>query len=99
MKSHTQSLLAESLNALKQQGVVPADFEARIQVDRTKDKSHGDFATNLAMMLTKAARKNPREIAQLIIDNLPQSSHVEKVEIAGPGFINFFILVSLAFLT
>lgn len=91
MKSHTQSLLAESLNALKQQGVVPADFEARIQVDRTKDKSHGDFATNLAMMLTKAARKNPREIAQLIIDNLPQSSHVEKVEIAGPGFINFFI--------
>lgn len=91
MKSHTQSLLAESLNALKQQGVVPADFEARIQVDRTKDKSHGDFATNLAMMLTKAARKNPREIAQLIIDNLPESSHVEKVEIAGPGFINFFI--------
>ncbi|MCL1052190.1 arginine--tRNA ligase [Shewanella abyssi] len=91
MKSHTQSLLAESLNALKQQGVVPADFEARIQVDRTKDSSHGDFATNLAMMLTKAARKNPREIAQLIIDNLPESNHVEKVEIAGPGFINFFI--------
>jgi arginyl-tRNA synthetase len=91
MKSHTESLLAESLNALKQQGVVPADFEARIQVDRTKDKIHGDFATNLAMMLTKAARKNPREIAQLIIDNLPESSHVEKVEIAGPGFINFFI--------
>ncbi|MGS0727083.1 arginine--tRNA ligase domain-containing protein, partial [Shewanella sp. 0m-11] len=91
MKSHTQSLLAESLNALKQQGIVPADFEARIQVDRTKDKSHGDFATNLAMMLTKAAGKNPREIAQLLIDNLPTSSHVEKVEIAGPGFINFFI--------
>ncbi|MGS0682729.1 arginine--tRNA ligase [Shewanella sp. 125m-7] len=91
MKSHTQSLLAESLNALKQQGIVPADFEARIQVDRTKDKSHGDFATNLAMMLTKAAGKNPREIAQLLIDNLPASSHVEKVEIAGPGFINFFI--------
>ncbi|ABV89090.1 arginine--tRNA ligase [Shewanella pealeana] len=91
MKSHTQSLLAESLNALKQQGIVPADFEARIQVDRTKDKSHGDFATNLAMMLTKAAGKNPRELAQLLIDNLPESSHVEKVEIAGPGFINFFI--------
>lgn len=91
MKSHTQSLLAESLTALKQQGIVPADFEARIQVDRTKDKSHGDFATNLAMMLTKAAGKNPREIAQLLIDNLPASAHVEKVEIAGPGFINFFI--------
>lgn len=91
MKSHTQSLLADALTSLKQQGVIPADFEARIQVDRTKDKSHGDFATNLAMMLTKVAKKNPRDIAQLIIDNLPQSNHVAKVEIAGPGFINFFI--------
>lgn len=43
------------------------------------------------MMLTKAAGKPPRELAQLIIDNLPASGHVAKVEIAGPGFINFFI--------
>ncbi len=91
MKSHIQSLLIQSLDALKQQGIVPTDFEARIQVDRTKDKTHGDFATNLAMMLTKVARKNPRDIAQLIIDSLPQDSQVAKVEIAGPGFINFFI--------
>ncbi|WP_298771548.1 arginine--tRNA ligase [uncultured Shewanella sp.] len=91
MKSHTQSLLADAITSLKQQGIIPEDFEARIQVDRTKDKSHGDFATNLAMMLTKVAKKNPRDIAQLIIDNLPPSSHVAKVEIAGPGFINFFI--------
>ncbi|WP_299009992.1 arginine--tRNA ligase [uncultured Shewanella sp.] len=91
MKSHTQSLLADAITSLKQQGIVPEDFEARIQVDRTKDKSHGDFATNLAMMLTKVAKKNPRDIAQLIIDNLPPSDHVAKVEIAGPGFINFFI--------
>lgn len=91
MKSHIQSLLIQALDALKQQDVIPTDFEARIQVDRTKDKTHGDFASNLAMMLTKVARKNPRDIAQLIIDNLPQDSQVAKVEIAGPGFINFFI--------
>ncbi|RLV60005.1 arginine--tRNA ligase [Parashewanella curva] len=91
MKSHIQSLLEQTLQSLIEQGVVPTDVQARIQVDRTKDKSHGDFATNLAMMLTKAARRNPRELAQLIIDNLPESSHVDKVEIAGPGFINFFI--------
>ncbi|WP_394203838.1 arginine--tRNA ligase [Shewanella waksmanii] len=91
MKSHIESLLAQALESLKQQQVVPAEFAARIQVDRTKDKSHGDFATNLAMMLTKAAGKKPRDIAQLIIDNLPNSSHVAKVDIAGPGFINFFI--------
>ncbi|WP_297896325.1 arginine--tRNA ligase [Shewanella sp.] len=91
MKSHIQSLLEQTLESFKQQGILPADFEARIQVDRTKDKSHGDLATNLAMMLTKAAGKNPRELAQLIIDNLPASAYVAKVEIAGPGFINFFI--------
>ena len=91
MKSHIQSLLEQTLATLIQLEIVPSDVQARIQVDRTKDKSHGDFATNLAMMLTKAARKNPRELAQLIIDNLPQSAYVEKVEIAGPGFINFFI--------
>ncbi|MCZ4337319.1 arginine--tRNA ligase [Shewanella colwelliana] len=91
MKSHIQSLLEQAINTLKQQAIIPADFEARIQVDRTKDKTHGDFATNLAMMLTKVARKNPRELAQLIIDSLPQDSQVSKVEIAGPGFINFFI--------
>ncbi|MCB2382960.1 arginine--tRNA ligase [Shewanella sp. SR1] len=91
MKSHIQSLLEQTLESFKQQGIVPADFEARIQVDRTKDKSHGDLATNLAMMLTKVAGKNPRELAQLIIDTLPASAYVAKVEIAGPGFINFFI--------
>lgn len=91
MKSNIQSLLEQTLTTLIQQGVVSAEVQARIQVDRTKDKSHGDFATNLAMMLTKAARKNPRELAQLIIDNLPASEYVSKVEIAGPGFINFFI--------
>lgn len=91
MKSHIESLLEQTIESFKKQGIVPDDFQARIQVDRTKDKSHGDLATNLAMMLTKVAGKNPRELAQLIIDNLPASSHVAKVEIAGPGFINFFI--------
>ncbi|MCH4292779.1 arginine--tRNA ligase [Shewanella sp. 3B26] len=91
MKELIQSLLEQTLESLKAQGIVPADFEARIQVDRTKDKSHGDLATNLAMMLTKVAGKPPRELAQLIIDNLPASAQVAKVEIAGPGFINFFI--------
>ncbi|WP_345880824.1 arginine--tRNA ligase [Shewanella algae] len=91
MKSHIQSLLEQTVATLKQQGLIPEETAPRIQVDRTKDKSHGDLATNLAMMLTKAASKPPRELAQLIIDNLPASGHVAKVEIAGPGFINFFI--------
>ncbi len=57
MKSHIASLLEQTIDSFKQQGIIPADFQARIQVERTKDKSHGDLATNLAMMLTKVAKK------------------------------------------
>ncbi len=91
MKNHIVELLTQVLQQLKQDGVIPDDIEPRIQVDVTKDKSHGDFATNLAMLLAKPARKNPREIAQAIRAALPASGRVAKTEIAGPGFINFFL--------
>jgi len=91
MKDNIQQLLEQTVAILKQQGILPADATPRIQVDRTKDKSHGDFATNLALMTAKPAGKNPRELAQLICQNLPQSAVIEKTEIAGPGFINFFV--------
>lgn len=67
-----------------------ADMPA-IKIDRTRDKSHGDFSANVAMLLAKPAKKNPREIAAMIIDALPDSNFVEKIEIAGPGFINFYV--------
>lgn len=91
MKAQIQQLLENSLQALKQQQFLPEDFSPQIQVDRTRDKSHGDLATNLAMLSCKPAKKNPRELAQLIIENIPDSDLVEKVNIAGPGFINFFL--------
>lgn len=91
MKSHIAELLNHVVDTLKAQSLLPENFTPRIQVDRTRDKSHGDFATNLAMMAAKAAKKNPRELAQLIIDALPDDEHISQVEIAGPGFINFFI--------
>ncbi len=91
MKNTIQTLLTQALSHLKTSGVVPADVSPNIQLSRTKDQSHGDFACNLAMMLAKPAAKNPRELAQLLIDALPQNNDLEKVEIAGPGFINFFI--------
>jgi arginyl-tRNA synthetase len=61
------------------------------QVDRTKDPSHGDFATNIAMVLAKTLRAKPQEIARRLVDALPASPVVARVEIAGPGFINFFL--------
>ncbi|MBW3568157.1 MAG: arginine--tRNA ligase, partial [Proteobacteria bacterium] len=62
-----------------------------IQVDRTRDRAHGDFASNIALALAKPARRKPREVAQALVDELPVSDLVIKTEIAGPGFINFFL--------
>ncbi|MEW7867759.1 MULTISPECIES: arginine--tRNA ligase [Aeromonas] len=90
MKEHIHHLLEQTVANLKSAGMLPVELEARIQVDRCKDKAHGDLATNLAMLLAKPAGKNPRELAAAIIEHLPASSQVAKVEIAGPGFINFF---------
>lgn len=60
-------------------------------VERARDARHGDFATNVALRLAKSAGRNPRELAGEIVAKLPASEFVEKVEIAGPGFINFFL--------
>ncbi|QUM78344.1 arginine--tRNA ligase [Moritella sp. 24] len=91
MKEHIIQLLEQTVTILKEQQIIPADAQPRIAVDRTRDKAHGDLATNLAMMMAKPAKKNPRELAQLIIDNLPESDLVSRTEIAGPGFINIFL--------
>src|SRR5690606_38103203 len=72
--------------------VLPADIEhPQVTVERTRDESHGDFATNIALQLAKPARRNPRQLAQAIVDALPTSDQVARVEIAGPGFINFHL--------
>jgi arginyl-tRNA synthetase len=91
MKEKIQPLLQQSLDALKQQGELPEDAQPVIKLDHCKDPAHGDFATNVAMMLAKPAKKNPRQLAELIIANLPKDALLDKVEIAGPGFINFFL--------
>ena len=60
-------------------------------VERARDSHHGDFATNIAMRLAKSVGTNPRALAAQIIEHLPESDFVDKVEIAGPGFINFHV--------
>jgi len=82
--------LLQALTVLKADGVVPEDVSPVIKVTRTRDASHGDFASNLAMMLAKPTGRVPRDIAQVLIDALPASNTVKDVVIAGPGFINFF---------
>lgn len=60
-------------------------------LEQPKEKAHGDFATNVAMLLAKPARLAPRKIAEILVENFPKNPLVEKVEIAGPGFINFYL--------
>ncbi|MFQ3176544.1 MAG: arginyl-tRNA synthetase [Psychromonas sp.] len=91
MKAHIQQLLEQAIVCLIKQQIIPADIQPRINIDRTKDKSHGDYANNLALMLAKPAKQNPRHLAELLVANIPESTLVMKMEIAGPGFINFFI--------
>ncbi len=90
MKAHLTELLTQAAKSLTQN----ADFDASnlaIGLERPKNKDHGDFSTNLAMLLAKPLRQNPRAIAESLIQALPTSAYVEKVEIAGAGFINFYL--------
>ena len=91
MKEHLEELLAQSLLHLQREGVLPAETELEIQLERTRSPEHGEFASNLAMVLAKPAGTPPRELAQLIIDRIPMSRQVDHMEIAGPGFINIFL--------
>ena len=91
MKKRLESLLQGVVATLKTNGELPADLEPTLMVERTRDAQHGDFATNLAMALAKPARANPRQLAEKIVAAFPPDPAVVKVEIAGPGFINFFI--------
>lgn len=91
MKQHITGLIQAALDTLVQNGDLPADINPSIMIENTRDKSHGDLASNIALTLAKAARRNPRDIATLITQALPASEQLNKTEIAGPGFINFFI--------
>ena len=84
VKSQLTALLQQALAS-----VAPESASAAIHLERPRDPTHGDFATNLAMQLAKALKKNPREIATRLLAELPPSALVAKAEIAGAGFINF----------
>ncbi len=60
-------------------------------VERTRDSSHGDFTSNIALRLAKSLKKNPRELANEIIKYIPRNNSIKKIEVAGPGFMNFYL--------
>ncbi|MGZ5578261.1 MAG: arginine--tRNA ligase domain-containing protein, partial [Methylobacter sp.] len=91
MKKKIEALVLQAVEALKADGVLAQEITPNITIDRTRDPQHGDFASNLAMTLAKAAKANPRQLAEKLIAALPSDAAIVKVELAGPGFINFFI--------
>ncbi|HTI96062.1 MAG TPA: arginine--tRNA ligase [Rudaea sp.] len=91
MKDSLHQLVQQAIARLREQDVLPADAVASFVIERTRSAEHGDFATNAALLLAKHARTNPRALAQALVAALPQNPQIAKVEIAGPGFINFFL--------
>ncbi len=91
MKQKLETLLEQTLEHLKSEGILDKELSPRIVIERARDTQHGDFATNLAMVLAKPAKTNPRQLAEKIVAAIPDDSVIAKIEIAGPGFINFFI--------
>ena len=91
MNTAIQAALDHAVQSLQAEGVLPSDWNNSSSLTRTKDRSHGDFASNIAMIASKAAGMKPRDLAEKILASLPEVADICKAEIAGPGFINFFL--------
>ena len=92
MKARLIKLLEKSLGTCFEKGILTEKDIPSIEVESTKENSHGDYATNLAMILASSMKTNPRKIADAVVENIQDEDNIlEKWEIAGPGFINFFM--------
>ncbi|WP_421718276.1 arginine--tRNA ligase [Algiphilus sp.] len=91
MKADVQALLLTACRSLFEEAGQPDAAPDTAHIENTRDPEHGDLASNLAMTLAKPLKRAPRQIAEALVARLPAHPHVAKVEIAGPGFINFFL--------
>lgn len=91
MKSQLHTLLQQTLTTLCEQHQVSLPEHFKFTIENARNKQHGDYASNIAMTLTKIFKMPPRDIANLFIEQFKDSALIDKVEIAGPGFINFFL--------
>ena len=92
MKAQLRELVLQAIKSLQNDTTLPADLALPgFVIERARSREHGDFACNIAMLLAKPARAKPRELAEKLVAALPANGLVEKVEIAGPGFVNFYL--------
>jgi len=91
VKTALAELVKQAVQTLQQQGALAADCPLTIRIDPSKSRQHGHFSSNIALMLARGADQPPRQLAEQIVTALPTVSWLLKTEIAGPGFINFFL--------
>ena len=91
MKEQIIHAIADALQQLSSEGKIQDEFSGEVQVTRSKDPTHGDYASNIALVFAKKIGLSPRQLADMLSDQLSSSDVFEKIEIAGPGFINFYI--------
>ena len=91
IQERLRTLLAEAIEELRRDGVVPDEVTATIELARPARLEHGDYSTNLALGLAGKLQVPPRALAERVIQALPEAEWIAKVEVAGPGFINFFL--------
>ena len=91
MKEHIEELLREATSAFAAKGDFSIRKDTAIHVERTRENQHGEYASNIAMKLAKQAGMKPRQIAEQICSLIPESDYINKIEVAGPGFLNFFL--------
>lgn len=95
IRESLEAVLYQALSSAVQAGALPLEEVPQPTLERPREEGHGDWACTIAMRLAKAARMNPRQIAQILVDNLPENELIETVEIAGPGFINLTLANSV----
>ena len=91
MQTQIANLISSAIKDLQTAGKIPQDLHADVRITRSKDKAHGDFACNIAMQLAKQAKLPPRELAEMLVAKLPEDGMIFKIDIAGPGFLNFHV--------
>jgi arginyl-tRNA synthetase len=91
MKQTLSTLINNAVERLQQAGKLPQDLSLHYKIEQSKEAKNGDYAANIALILGKPAGLKPRDLAALLVEALPADSNIDKVEIAGPGFINFFL--------
>lgn len=84
-------LFNQAADQLISEGVLPNDWQNNSQITRAKDPAHGDYASNIALTAAKAAKSNPRALAEQLVNSLPENQLIAQIDIAGPGFINVFL--------